>query len=144
MYCRCITLMQNIYYARQNLTFINSDYFEDSFIFIIYLYIYVYFYITYNGYNKFFAKISFIYKKFLYALLINSSFSVLVRNKTLETLNISGCELGPEDGIALAEVLSSGCVELEALSLDVSNNNFGFTGINNKELSYIKSICFCS
>jgi len=64
-------------------------------------------------------------------LLINSSFSVLVRNKTLETLNISGCELGPEDGIALADVFSSGCVELEALSLDVSNNNFGFTGINN-------------
>ncbi|KYM79451.1 T-complex-associated testis-expressed protein 1 [Atta colombica] len=53
--------------------------------------------------------------------------ALLVRNKTLETLNISGCELGPEDGIALAEVLSSGCVELEALSLDVSNNNFGFT-----------------
>ncbi|KYQ55518.1 T-complex-associated testis-expressed protein 1 [Trachymyrmex zeteki] len=53
--------------------------------------------------------------------------ALLVRNKTLETLNISGCELSPEDGIALADVLSSGCVELEVLSLDVSNNNFGFT-----------------
>ncbi|KAG5306413.1 DRC5 protein, partial [Pseudoatta argentina] len=53
--------------------------------------------------------------------------ALLVRNKTLETLNISGCELGPEDGIALTDVLSSGCVELETLSLDVSNNNFGFT-----------------
>ncbi|KYN01070.1 T-complex-associated testis-expressed protein 1 [Cyphomyrmex costatus] len=53
--------------------------------------------------------------------------ALLIRNKTLETLNISGCELGPEDGIALADVLASGCVELEALSLDVSNNNFGFT-----------------
>ncbi|XP_024868822.1 dynein regulatory complex subunit 5-like [Temnothorax curvispinosus] len=53
--------------------------------------------------------------------------ALLVRNKTLETLNISGCELGPEDGIALAGVLSSGCVELEVFSLDVSNNNFGFT-----------------
>ncbi|XP_011862979.1 PREDICTED: T-complex-associated testis-expressed protein 1-like [Vollenhovia emeryi] len=53
--------------------------------------------------------------------------ALLVRNKTLETLNISGCELGPEDGIALAGVLSSGCVELEALSLDVSNNDFGLT-----------------
>ncbi|XP_011701504.1 PREDICTED: T-complex-associated testis-expressed protein 1-like isoform X2 [Wasmannia auropunctata] len=53
--------------------------------------------------------------------------ALLVRIKTLETLNISGCELGPEDGIALADVLSSGCVELEVLSLDVSNNNFGFT-----------------
>ncbi|XP_011064074.1 PREDICTED: T-complex-associated testis-expressed protein 1 [Acromyrmex echinatior] len=53
--------------------------------------------------------------------------ALLIRNKTLETLNISGCELGPEEGIALADVLSSGCVELETLSLDVSNNNFGFT-----------------
>jgi len=69
---------------------------------------------------------------------------VLVRNKTLETLNISGCGFGPEDGIALADVLSSGCVKLEALSLDVSNNDFGFTGINNRELLsfYIKSIFF--
>ncbi|KYN20235.1 hypothetical protein ALC57_07526 [Trachymyrmex cornetzi] len=47
---------------------------------------------------------------------------LLIRNKTLETLNISGCELGPEDGIALADVLSSGCVELEALSLDSSKD----------------------
>ncbi|KAL0111701.1 hypothetical protein PUN28_013119 [Cardiocondyla obscurior] len=53
--------------------------------------------------------------------------ALLIRNKTLETLNISGCELGPEDGIALAGVLSSSCVELEVLSLDVSNNDFGFT-----------------
>ncbi|XP_018352866.1 PREDICTED: LOW QUALITY PROTEIN: T-complex-associated testis-expressed protein 1-like [Trachymyrmex septentrionalis] len=59
--------------------------------------------------------------------------ALLVRNKTLETLNISGCELGPEDGIALADVFSSGCVELEALSLDVSNNNFGFTEITDEQ-----------
>jgi len=55
-----------------------------------------------------------------------------VRNKTLETLNISGCELGSEAGIALAGVLSSGCVKLETLSLDVSNNDFGLTGIERK------------
>lgn len=60
-----------------------------------------------------------------------------MRNKTLETLDISGCELGPEDGIALAGVLSSGCVELETLSLDVSNNDFGFTGINNRDYSLL-------
>lgn len=58
--------------------------------------------------------------------------AVLVRNKTLETLNISGCELGSEAGIALAGVLSSGCVELETLSLDVSNNDFGLTGTERK------------
>lgn len=58
--------------------------------------------------------------------------TVLVRNKTLETLNISGCELGSEAGIALAGVLSSGCVKLETLSLDVSNNDFGLTGIERK------------
>nr|XP_012231218.1 PREDICTED: T-complex-associated testis-expressed protein 1 [Linepithema humile] len=51
--------------------------------------------------------------------------ALLVRNETLETLNISGCGLGPEAGIALAEVLS--CVKLEMLSLDVSNNDFGLT-----------------
>lgn len=56
------------------------------------------------------------------------SFSVLVRSRTLETLNISGCGLGPEAGISLAEVLSSGYVQLETLSLDVSNNDFGPTG----------------
>lgn len=60
-----------------------------------------------------------------------------MRNKILETLNISGCELGPEDGVALAGVLSSGCVELEALSLDVSNNDFGFIGINNRDYSLL-------
>ncbi|EGI59449.1 T-complex-associated testis-expressed protein 1 [Acromyrmex echinatior] len=65
--------------------------------------------------------------------------ALLIRNKTLETLNISGCELGPEEGIALADVLSSGCVELETLSLDVSNNNFGFTEITNEQ-EKIKSI----
>jgi len=43
-------------------------------------------------------------------------------------LNISGCGFSSEAGIALAEVLSSGCVKLEMLSLDVSNNNFGLTG----------------
>ncbi|GAB1866311.1 T-complex-associated testis-expressed protein 1 [Camponotus japonicus] len=53
--------------------------------------------------------------------------ALLVRNKTLEILNISGCELGSEAGIALAGVLSSGCVKLETLSLDVSNNDFGLT-----------------
>ncbi|XP_029159662.1 dynein regulatory complex subunit 5-like [Nylanderia fulva] len=53
--------------------------------------------------------------------------ALLVRNKTLETLNISGCGLTSEAGIALAGVLASGCVELKILSLDVSNNNFGLT-----------------
>ncbi|KMQ96319.1 T-complex-associated testis-expressed protein 1 [Lasius niger] len=63
--------------------------------------------------------------------------ALLVRNKTLETLNISGCGLKSEAGIALAGVLSSGCVELEILSLDVSNNDFGLTGIEKKIDSYI-------
>ncbi|KAM0732060.1 Dynein regulatory complex subunit 5 [Formica fusca] len=53
--------------------------------------------------------------------------ALLVRNKILETLNISGCELGSETGIALAGVLSSGYVQLKTLSLDVSNNDFGLT-----------------
>ncbi|XP_028050983.2 dynein regulatory complex subunit 5 [Monomorium pharaonis] len=57
---------------------------------------------------------------------LNHICALLVRNQTLETLNISGCGLGPEDGIALADLLSSGYVKLEALSLDVSNNDFGF------------------
>lgn len=78
--------------------------------------------------------------------------AVLVRNKTLETLNISGCELGSEAGIALAGVLSSGCVELQILSLDVSNNDFGLTGMERKidppiykmyfSLKYYKNIFF--
>lgn len=67
---------------------------------------------------------------------------VLVRNKILETLNISGCELGSEAGIALAGVLSSGYVQLETLSLDVSNNDFGLTGIERKIDSYIESIYY--
>ncbi|RLU19080.1 hypothetical protein DMN91_009438, partial [Ooceraea biroi] len=53
--------------------------------------------------------------------------ALLVRSKILQTLNISACNLTSEAGIAIAEVLSSGCVELETLSLDVSNNDFGPT-----------------
>lgn len=56
------------------------------------------------------------------------SFSVLVRNKTLEVLNISGCGITSEGGIALAEVLSTDCVELETFSLDISNNDLGPIG----------------
>lgn len=63
-----------------------------------------------------------------------------MRNKTLETLNISACELGSEAGIAIAGVLSSGCVELETLSLDISNNDFGLTGIEKKIDFHIESI----
>ncbi|XP_050446772.1 dynein regulatory complex subunit 5-like [Cataglyphis hispanica] len=67
--------------------------------------------------------------------------ALLVRNKTLETLNISGCELGSEAGIALAGVLSSGCVELETLSLDISNNDFGLTAGESFEAAMASASC---
>ncbi|XP_019697743.2 dynein regulatory complex subunit 5 [Harpegnathos saltator] len=51
--------------------------------------------------------------------------ALLIRNESLEILNISGCELSSAAGIALAQMFSSGCVKLEALDLDVSNNDFG-------------------
>ncbi|EFN89386.1 hypothetical protein EAI_16181 [Harpegnathos saltator] len=55
--------------------------------------------------------------------------AILIRNESLEILNISGCELSSAAGIALAQMFSSGCVKLEALDLDVSNNDFGPAGI---------------
>jgi hypothetical protein len=70
-----------------------------------------------------------------HADLVNLSFSVLLRNKILETLNISACGLTAEGGTTISEVLSSGCVELESLSLDISNNNFGPTGTDNRKFS---------
>lgn len=65
-------------------------------------------------------------------------FSVLLRNETLETLNISGCGFTSEAGKALAEVLCSSCVKFQILSLDVSNNDFGPNGIDNR----LQNFCY--
>ncbi|XP_032685319.1 dynein regulatory complex subunit 5-like [Odontomachus brunneus] len=51
--------------------------------------------------------------------------ALLIRSESLETLNISGCGLSSTAGAALTEVLCSNYVKLEALHLDVSNNDFG-------------------
>jgi len=67
---------------------------------------------------------------------INLLFSVLLRNKILQTLNISSCGLNMEAGTMIAEVFSSSYVELETLSLDISNNNFGPIGIDNRKLIF--------
>ncbi|KAG7202309.1 hypothetical protein KM043_018641 [Ampulex compressa] len=51
--------------------------------------------------------------------------AILLRNESLEILNLSGCEITSEGGTSLAEVLSSGCVKNKSLDLDVSNNDLG-------------------
>ncbi|XP_051156658.1 dynein regulatory complex subunit 5 isoform X2 [Leptopilina boulardi] len=51
--------------------------------------------------------------------------SILLRHARLEVLNISGCGLGPETGIEMAEVIASGHMKSSSMELDVSNNDFG-------------------
>ncbi|XP_076231005.1 dynein regulatory complex subunit 5 [Calliopsis andreniformis] len=49
----------------------------------------------------------------------------LIRSDSLKVLNVSGCGITADGGLSLVEVLNSGCIKFEALSIDISNNNFG-------------------
>lgn len=49
---------------------------------------------------------------------------VLLRNESLEVLNVSACKIEAAGGMALADILTSGSINFENLSIDVSNNDF--------------------
>lgn len=59
---------------------------------------------------------------------VYASVSDLLRNETLEILDVSACGIEEAGGIALAEVLSSGSMKCKRFSLYVSNNDFGEAG----------------
>lgn len=67
-------------------------------------------------------------------------FTVVLRTSSLEELNISGCDLGTETGLGLAEVISSGYTKFSTMTIDVSNNDLG--PIGNNSLSIITCILF--
>ncbi|XP_011313832.1 T-complex-associated testis-expressed protein 1 [Fopius arisanus] len=51
--------------------------------------------------------------------------ALILRVKHLEILNVSGCCLKTETGMALAEVIASGYTKISSLQIDISNNNMG-------------------
>ncbi|KAG9431613.1 dynein regulatory complex subunit 5 [Apis mellifera carnica] len=60
-------------------------------------------------------------------LLDNGMFHIcafLLRNESLEVLNLSACKIEAAGGMALADILTSGSINFENLSIDVSNNDF--------------------
>ncbi|KAK0167824.1 hypothetical protein PV327_001683 [Microctonus hyperodae] len=67
--------------------------------------------------------------------------SLLLRNSSLKNLNISGCGLGTETGMGIAEVMSSGYMKISSLQLDISNNDFG--PIAGEAFDTALNICTC-
>ncbi|CAL7938947.1 unnamed protein product [Xylocopa violacea] len=55
----------------------------------------------------------------------NHVWAYLLRSESLEVLDVSACGIQASGGATLTEVLTSGCTQLQSLSLNVSNNDFG-------------------
>ncbi|XP_047371423.1 dynein regulatory complex subunit 5 isoform X2 [Vespa velutina] len=52
--------------------------------------------------------------------------ALLLRNKQVEVLNVSSCELSSANGEAIAEILKESTdINVETFEIDLSNNNFG-------------------